>query len=272
MEYLMPKIADLNEATLWKNFKENNCMKSRDTLILQYRPLAHKIASNLHKTLLKPLIFEDICSHAYIGLIDAIDKYNLSYDNKFITYAYVRIYGAIIDETRKQDFIPRSRRTKIKKFKQMRDCLVTLGVEPTHTIDKKLAKEVGLTDTELNYANNKYDFNYITMSSLSDVDINDTEFTVIHEQLQSKDIPTEFVMNNELKTLIGESLTILSKRHRAIIELIFFQNLTHKEVSAKLNIPQQTINQIKNRSLEKLKKYINLNHKEIASEYLQATF
>ncbi|MCL2504510.1 MAG: sigma-70 family RNA polymerase sigma factor, partial [Coriobacteriia bacterium] len=94
--------------TLWKRYKDDNDPKARDDLILNYSPLVKYVAGRLASNLPQTVETTDLISYGIFGLIDAIEKYDPSREIKFETYAISRIKGAIIDELRAMDWVPRS--------------------------------------------------------------------------------------------------------------------------------------------------------------------
>lgn len=108
--------------SLVKKYKQENSAvdgKLRDQLIMDYSPLIRFVAQRIASRLPSNIQIEDLISSGVIGLMDAIDKYDPSRDNKFKTYAEFRIRGAILDELRTQDWVPRSVRDKAKKLDRM---------------------------------------------------------------------------------------------------------------------------------------------------------
>lgn len=106
---------DISLAILWKCYKENRDNYYRDRLILNYKPFLKIIVNKVYKKLPKNVDIMDLENYGYIGLIDAIKKFDLDRNIKFETYASYRIKGAIIDGIRKQDWLSRTLRSKVKK-------------------------------------------------------------------------------------------------------------------------------------------------------------
>ena len=120
----LPTRADTLEvdsiAAAWKEFKADAGRLVRERLILHYAPLVTAVASRVGMRLPNSVEHADLVSYGMFGLIDAIEKYELDRAVKFETYASARIRGAIIDELRAMDWVPRSVRTKVLSFWQFR--------------------------------------------------------------------------------------------------------------------------------------------------------
>ena len=103
---------------LWINYKEKNNREAKDELIIEYVPLVKIIAGRLYNNYNAHVEFDDLLGYGVIGLIDAIEKFDHTKNIKFETYANIRIRGAIIDQIRHMDWIPRSTRQKYKKIEE----------------------------------------------------------------------------------------------------------------------------------------------------------
>jgi len=107
-------IMEVNLAILWKSYKQNEDTYFRDRLISNYRPFLKSVVNHVHSRLPRTVDVMDLENYAYIGLLDAIKKFDLERNIKFETYASYRIKGAIIDGIRKQDWLSRTMRAKCK--------------------------------------------------------------------------------------------------------------------------------------------------------------
>ena len=113
---------------LWQNYSRTHSASLREQIIIEYAPLVKIVSSRLKLGLSDLVEFDDLCSMGLIGLIDAIDKFDLEKDVKFETYASLRIRGAILDELRKQDWIPRTLRQRKKQIEKAKTDWVARGV------------------------------------------------------------------------------------------------------------------------------------------------
>src|SRR5690348_8451572 len=143
------RVAEADDTqTLWRQYRVNRGDKAmRDRLILTYAPLVKYVAGRLGSGLPAHVDEGDLVSYGLLGLIGAIERYDPGRDVKFETYAIARIKGAIIDELRAMDWVPRSVRSRAREIERaMSELEAKLGTAPT---DEQIAKKVGITVEEL---------------------------------------------------------------------------------------------------------------------------
>ncbi|MDH4169338.1 MAG: sigma-70 family RNA polymerase sigma factor, partial [Acidimicrobiia bacterium] len=133
---------------LWAAYKDQEARQARDQLILHYSPLVKFVAGRVAVGLPQNVEHSDLVSYGIFGLIDAIDKFDLERGYKFETYAIARIKGAILDELRSIDWVPRSVRAKARSVEKAYAKLeARLSRTPT---DEEVAAELDLTETQFN--------------------------------------------------------------------------------------------------------------------------
>ena len=131
---------------LWDDYGRTRDSEIREKIILEYAPLVKLVAGRLSMYLGYNVEYEDLVSYGIFGLIDAIDKFDNMKEVKFETYASLRIRGAILDQIRKMDWIPRTIRQKQKKIDSvMKEIELTMGRAAT---DEEIAEKLGITDDE----------------------------------------------------------------------------------------------------------------------------
>src|SRR5918997_2246425 len=139
--------ASLDTNALWREFKRTNDRALRDRLILTYAPLVKYVAGRLGSGLPAHVEEGDLTSYGLLGLIGAIERFDPERDIKFETYALARIKGAIIDELRAMDWVPRSVRSRARDIERaIGELEGKLGRAPT---DEEIAQKVGITQDEL---------------------------------------------------------------------------------------------------------------------------
>ena len=106
----------VSKEKLWDEYKKNRSQELREQIIIEYAPLVKLVAGRLNMYLGYNVEYEDLVSYGIFGLIDAIDKFDMTKDVKFETYASLRIRGSILDQIRKMDWIPRTVRQKQRKI------------------------------------------------------------------------------------------------------------------------------------------------------------
>lgn len=256
------EFAQLDEPQLWELLQKSTQENKRDlikgALVLKYTPLVHKIARQVYKSHCSGLDYDydDYVSFAYIGLLDAIEKFNVAKKTKFSTYAQLRIYGAIIDEIRKLSYIPRTSLNKILKFKAY------LQTAPEYNSLKKterqLATEFNLNDREYSLLHQPAFISLDTKStSLSDDVDNHTIRAAqskfpdgmvtpdAHEQLEYKE------NINKLNILLN---TLPDKNKKIVID-VFFNKKTHADVGRNYSMSTTRVAQILNFSLRSMREY-----------------
>ena len=131
---------------LWTEYDKSRTPELREKIILEYAPLVKLVAGRLSMYLGYNVEYDDLVSYGIFGLIDAIDKYDYAKEVKFETYASLRIRGAILDQIRKMDWIPRTIRQKQKRIDAVcKDIETRLGRSAT---DEEIASELGISDDE----------------------------------------------------------------------------------------------------------------------------
>src|SRR5881398_2543351 len=132
---------------IWHEYKQSRSKELRDRLILTYAPLVKYVAGRLGSGLPAHVDEGDLVSYGLLGLISAIERYDPGRDIKFETYAIARIKGAIIDELRALDWVPRSVRSRAREIERaITELEAKLGVAPT---DEQIAEKIGITVEEL---------------------------------------------------------------------------------------------------------------------------
>jgi len=223
----------------------------RNETVMQYMPLIHKVVHGL-KINNKDYEHEDLVNIGVFGLMKAIDKYDASLNVPFINYAYMRIKGAIIDEIRKTSRVSRS---KIKAVNNYYDAVSSLQQTLLRTpTDKELCRHLSITDTELKKI-------YETVHQLSDVSLDSILFedssneTNLMEVMADDTAPdTESsVIKKEQMGFMKEAIQKLPEREQQILQLIYFEELSMKEVAYIYEISTPRVSQIHGKALLKLR-------------------
>lgn len=224
----------------------------REEMIIKYIPYVKYIASRI--VIGKPpgVEYEDLISFGIIGLIDAIEKFDVSKGLKFETYATLRIKGAIIDELRKMSWIPKSAFSKLTFLNQKREELeAKLSREPS---DIELSKGMGITLDEVR--NIETFTNYVSVVSLDEVffknDEDDINLKNIVEDETSPQ-PEKIMEENEKKLMLAKSIDMLSDKDKTVLNLYYYEKLTLKEIGNILNISESRVSQLHSRALIRLR-------------------
>ena len=200
---------------------------------------------------------EDLVSVGVIGLIEAYHRYDPSKKVKFKTFAEFRIKGAMLDEIRKLDIIPRSVKSKINEFEEkLKNLYQELGRMPK---DEEIAKSMNLSLEEY----------YKFLESIKGVTFIDIEsFKQKIPNLEEEDIfefiagdkkedPFEKYALKELQERLEKALEYLSEKERLVLALYYYEGLTMKEIAKILNYTESRISQIHNQAILKLRSILN---------------
>ena len=234
--------------------------KQRDELILTYTPLIKYIATRLASRLPPHVALDDLISCGIIGLIDAIDKFDLSKNVQFKTYAEFRIKGAMLDELRALDWVPRSVRNKIT------------GIENAYSsLEKKLGRPA--TDEEMaGELQMSMDNFHRLIDETKTVTFMDIELLRQRSQegnpMSFSDIlnestpdPFSSLSFSQIRNLVAKSIGELPEKEKLVISLYYFEELTMKEIGEVLGYTESRISQMHSKAVlrlrAKLKKALN---------------
>ena len=236
---------------LWEEYAKAKSPEVREKIILEYAPLVKVVAGRLSMYLGYNVEYEDLVSYGIFGLIDAIDKFDFLKDVKFETYASLRIRGAILDQIRKMDWIPRTIRQKQKKIDAViRDIEARYGRSAT---DEEVSSGLGITEEE--YLDWQSQMKITNVVSLNEFLEQGSE--VPNEASQSRssqfDSPEEVLERDELKKMLTESLELLTEKERKVIVFYYYEDLTLKEISNILGVSESRISQLHTRALQKMR-------------------
>ncbi|CDA67828.1 MAG: FliA/WhiG family RNA polymerase sigma factor [Lachnospiraceae bacterium] len=236
---------------LWTEYDKSRTPELREKIILEYAPLVKLVAGRLSMYLGYNVEYDDLVSYGIFGLIDAIDKYDYAKEVKFETYASLRIRGAILDQIRKMDWIPRTIRQKQKRIDAVcKDIETRLGRSAT---DEEIASELGISDDE--YLEWQSQMKITNVVSLNEYMEQGAEVPAEGNQFTTSrfDSPEENIEKEELKKVLEESLEQLTEKEKKVILLYYYEDLTLKEISNVLEVSESRISQLHTRALQKMK-------------------
>lgn len=234
--------------------KENSSsFLNRERIIEEYKPLIKFIAEQVYKRVPKKLDVQDLINCGIIGLIDAIEKFDVSRDTKFKTYAEFRIKGAMIDELRELDWVPRSVRQKHQAIqKAYLLCENRYGRTPT---DEELAETLEISlDEYYELLDSSRCINLVSFEELHEKSEN-IEKQIYNATYSAKSSDPENLINvEEMKRILVMVIDKLNERERLIITLYYYEELTFKEIGEVLDLSESRISQIHARIIFKMKK------------------
>jgi RNA polymerase sigma factor FliA len=228
---------------LWERYKADGDDKARERLILQYSPLVKYVAGRVSVGLPATIEHSDLTSYGMFGLIDAIAKFDITRGLKFETYAISRIKGAIIDELRSIDWIPRSVRSKARDVEK---ALTALEAKLRRTpSEQELAAELEVSITELRTM-----LAQVSLTSIVALDESfagdESERQSLVETLQDPKAPDPEASYEdvELKALLAESVNRMTEREKTVIVLYYFEGMTLAQIGEVLGVTESRVCQM----------------------------
>lgn len=234
-----------------EEYAKSKTSEMREKLILEYAPLVKVVAGRLSMYLGYNVEYEDLVSYGIFGLIDAIDKFDYMKEVKFETYASLRIRGAILDQIRKMDWIPRTIRQRQKKI----DSVIREIEQATgHTAsDEDIAKALGISDDEyLDWQSQMKITGLVSLNEYMEQGSDVSQDYGRHDAPRFES-PEESVEKEELTKILGEALDLLTDKEKKVITLYYYEELTLKEISNILEVSESRISQLHTRALQKMK-------------------
>lgn len=243
-----------NKQKLWEEYSKVRTPELREKIIIEYAGLVKIVAGRLSIYLGYNVEYDDLVGYGTFGLIDAIDKFDYDKGVKFETYASLRIRGAILDQIRKMDWIPRTLRQKQKRLDSAYQKIESMyGRVAT---DEEIANELEISIDELETWQNQ-----TKISNLVSLDEYMEQGEGHVESNQSEDFaqPQKIVEKRELKELLIKALDYLTEKEKKVIVLYYYEDLTLKEISAVLEVSESRISQLHTKALQKMRQKLGNN-------------
>jgi RNA polymerase sigma factor FliA len=240
----VPPQVDDALAAIWHAFKSTADVDARERLILHYAPLVKYVASRVATGLPASVDQADLVSYGMFGLIDALQKFEPGRGNKFETYAIPRIRGAIIDELRAMDWVPRSVRFKQREIEKALTGLESmLKRQPT---DAELAERLGMSMRELHEVITQISFvSVLALDETVSVGADRGEKVSLVDTLADKGFdPSTGVESQETRSLLAAAINELSEREKIVVTLYYFEGLTLAEIGEILGVTESRVCQI----------------------------
>ncbi|MBR6293711.1 MAG: FliA/WhiG family RNA polymerase sigma factor [Lachnospiraceae bacterium] len=238
----------VDKEKLWGEYVKDRSPQLREKLIIEYAPLVKLVAGKLGMYLGYNVEFDDLVGYGVFGLIDAIDKFDYGKGVKFETYASLRIRGAVLDQIRRMDWIPRTVRQKQKMLEAAYKKVEERTGRPA--TDEEIAEELQISDDELCSL-----YNETKVSNILSLDEYMEQGEVRVEPRADKDYmqPEKMMEKEELKRLLLEVIMTLTDKEKQVITMYYYEDLTLKEISRVLEVSESRVSQLHSKALAKMK-------------------
>ena len=250
---------------LWEDFKATGDSGLRDKLILHYSPLVKYVAGRVGVGLPPNIEQADLVSYGIFGLIDAIEKFDLDRAIKFETYAINRIRGAIIDELRSIDWIPRSVRFKAREVEKAYQTLeAQLQRTPT---EAEVAKEMGIKLDELHAIFSQVSFvNVVALDELLHAGGERGDKMTLGDTLEDPKAPDPINLfeGEETKFILAKAINQLPEREKIVVTLYYYEGLTLAEIGQVLGVTESRICQMHTKAVLQLRAKLSESHDEVS--------
>ena len=241
-------------AVLWREYKASGEERLRERLILHYSPLVKYVAGRVGVGLPPNIEQADLVSYGIFGLIDAIEKFDIERAIKFETYAISRIKGAIIDELRSIDWIPRSVRYKAREVEKAYAALeARLHRTPT---EAEVASELGIALEDLHTIFGQVSFvNVVALDELLTAGGEKGDKLSLVDTLEDTkaEDPVAAFETEETKYLLAKAINTLPEREKIVVTLYYYEGLTLAEIGQVLGVTESRICQMHTKAVLQLR-------------------
>jgi len=240
--------------SLWLEYRRTGNQAIRDRLILTYAPLVKYVAGRLGSGLPAHVDEGDLVSYGLLGLMGAIERYEPDRDVKFETYAIARIKGAIIDELRAMDWVPRSVRSRAREIERaIGELEAKQGTAPT---DEQIAAKVGITVAELE--DSLADIARSSIAALDElwtVSGSGGDQIALIDTIEDEDAPDpqSTLSQTEMKEAIADAIARLPEREKLVVTLYYYEELTLREIGEVLGVTESRVSQLHTKAILRLK-------------------
>lgn len=241
------------ENDLWVKYKATQDSQIREFLVTKYAPLVKYVAGKIAIGMPQNVDFDDLVSYGVFGLLDAIDKFEPERNIKFKTYAINRIRGAIFDELRSIDWIPRSIRQKAREMEKLISELEAKLGRPAN--DEEIAEAMSISVDELQKL-------VVKISGTAIVSLNDVWYlggdddeVPILDSVEGPDSlnPDVLAERDEVKNAIVKAIETLPEKEKQVIVLYYYEDLTLKEIGEVLDITESRVSQLHTKAIMRLR-------------------
>ena len=249
---------------LWQEYKTTQSVDARNRLVLHYSPLVKYVAGRVSSGLPHNVEQTDLVSYGMFGLIDAIDKFEPERGYKFETYAIARIRGAIIDELRSIDWVPRSVRAKARAVEKTYAKLENqLRRTPT---DAEVAEAMGTSEEELQalFAQISF-FGLVALEETLSVGPDRADSVTVADTIPDRGVgPVAAFEEEETREMLVAAINRLPEREKVVLALYYYENLTLNQIGQILGITESRVCQIHTKAVIQLRSKLGQSQREPA--------
>ncbi len=238
-------VVDQTSEVLWRRYREDRSTENRNRLVIYYAPLVASIAGGLASRMAAFQSCDDLCSCRQFGLIDAIERFDPSEGFQFATYATIRIRGAILDEVRKEDVLPKRSRAKVRAYRDVRD-LLEAEFHRTPTL-REIAERLDVPIVDA-----------LELRDLATLGGPLTTLTAVfdhHSGASDRNDPgaTDRADRASLREAVRNALIRLTERQRQALVLHFLEGFKKSEVADTLGVDRSRVTQLIHQGLINLR-------------------
>jgi len=249
---------------LWADYKESGGIRLRDRLIIHYSPLVKYVAGRVAAGLPPNIEQSDLVSNGMFGLIDAIEKFEPARGFKFETYAISRIKGAILDELRSIDWVPRSVRLKARAIEQAYAKLEAELHRPPS--DAELGAELDMSDAQLQRALSQISFvGLVALDEILMVSGDRGETLTLGDTVADTAAgPVATYEVEEMRQILADAINQMAEREKLVLTLYYYEGLTLAEIGDVIGVSESRVCQIHTKSVIHLRAKLVASEREIA--------
>lgn len=256
----MKKQDQLTLQSQWKAWREQKDASAREGLVLHYLPIVHRMALRIKMNLPQTVDKDDLVSWGYMGLLDAMQKFDIKLGWAFETYATLRIRGAMIDGLRETDWVPRSVRDKAKKLEE-----AYRSLEQAHSrtpTEEEVSSHLGITKNDLQKIGTQLSRSQII--SLDEPNSQEEDSQALISRIVDEEAlnQEQIVEEHEEKKLLGQLIESLTEKEKLVVSLIYQEELTFSETAEVLGVTTGRISQIHTKAIARLREKFNKFYNE----------
>jgi RNA polymerase sigma factor for flagellar operon FliA len=253
----------LSNLPIWKKWKEEKVTSAKNLLIENYLPLVHYVSNRISIGMPKNISLDDLISYGIMGLIDAIEKFDIERGLQFETYATWRIRGAIIDALRQGDWVPRSVREKAKKIEE---AYQTLEQEYLRSVtDREISNYLHVSESE--FQQMIQEIGVTTVCSLEDPikdDESETRQSLLIDD-KAKD-PGDIVNEYYIKESLSKAIDRLTEKERTVVSLYYYEDLSLSEIAEVMSLTPSRISQLHSKAILRLRGSLGRNKNQLMQD------